>query len=139
MSANVTTPIMVGIDNSGNYRPVYVNAENEAAANLGNTAIGGKNPTSSIYKIVNISDSNVASGLTDVTKLMVDQVKQFTTYKNYAYLNQLQNFYDNAVNDAIGDWSSIHGSRYDDIKITVVAQGVGVNNFHYYITIIRWY
>jgi hypothetical protein len=139
MSANVTTPVMVGIDGNGNYRTVYVNAENEAVANLGSTAIGGRNPTSANYLLANVSDSNVASGTTDVTKLMVDQVKQFTTYKNYAYLNELQSFYDNAVDDAIGDWSAIHGSRYDDIKITVVAQGGGVNNFHYYITIIRWY
>jgi hypothetical protein len=138
MSANVTTPVMVTIDSNGNYQAVKIAAQGSAAPSTPTiNQIAGINTNGNIIQYVNVLDSGTASG-SDVTKLIVDQYKQFNTYKNYFYGNQLQSYYDLAIRDAIGDWSSLYGAGYDDIKISVVANGLGPNNFHYYVTIIRW-
>jgi len=137
MSANVTTPVMVGIDSNGNYQAVTIATPGTTPANPSINQICGINSGSNLIQYVNVMDSGTPSG-DDVTKLIVDQYKQFNTYKNYFYGNQLQSYYDTAIRDAIQDWTSFYGAGYDDIKIAVVANGLGPNNFHYYVTIIRW-
>lgn len=139
MSANVTTPVMVAIDSNGNYAAVQIAAPGSPGTNAALTNVSGIEPTSGFNQFVNTSDATTDSGITDSTKLMVDQVKQFKQFKNYAYVNQLHDFYDNAVSDAIGDWSANFGERYDDILISVVANGLAPLNFHYYVTITRWF
>jgi hypothetical protein len=137
MSANITTPVMVGIDSNGNYQAVTIATPGTTPANPSINQICGINTNGNIIQYVNVMDSGTSSG-DDVVKLIVDQYKQFNTYKNYFYGNQLQSYYDTAIRDAIGDWTSFYGAGYDDIKISVVANGLGPNNFHYYVTIIRW-
>ena len=137
MSANVTTPVMVGIDSNGNYQAVTIATPGTTPANPSINQICGINTNTNQIQYVNVLDSGTPSGA-DVVKLIVDQYKQFNTYKNYFYGNQLQSYYDTAILDAIGDWTSFYGAGYDDIKISVVANGLAPNNFHYYVTIIRW-
>jgi hypothetical protein len=139
MSANITTPVMVGIDSNGNYAALQIAAPGGPATNAALTNVSGVEPGNNDMQFVNTSSAVTTSGITDVTKLMVDPVKQFKQVLNKEYVNVLQTYYGTAVNDAIGEWSATYGMRYDDIKISVVANGLAPNNFHYYITIIRWF
>jgi hypothetical protein len=139
MSANVTTPVMVGIDNNGNYAALQIASPGGSATNAALTNVSGIEPSNNDMQFVNTVSAVTVSGVTDVTKLMVDPVKQFKQVLNKEYVNVLQTYYGTAVNDAIGEWTATYGMRYDDIKISVVANGAGPNNFHYYITIIRWF
>ena len=138
MSLNVTTPVMVGIDNNGNYKAIELATPGTTPSGPTLNSIGGIEPDSNQFELVEVSTLNTTSSDAH-KKLMVDQVKAFKQWKNYNYLNQPQTYYDTAINDAIGDWTAYYGARYDDIKISIVANGVGPSNFHYYVTITRWY
>jgi hypothetical protein len=138
MSANVTTPIMIGIDGNGNYKAVDLGTPGETYTGPTMNSIGGMEPNSNQFELVEVSTLNTEA-TNSHKKLMVDQVKSFKTWKNYAYLNEPQTYYNTAINDAIGDWTGNYGARYDDIIISVVANGLGPNNFHYYVTITRWF
>ena len=138
MSANVTTPIMIGIDANGNYKAIDLGIPGETYTGPTMNSIGGMEPNSNEFKLVEVSTLDTEANNAN-KKLMVDQVKAFKQWKNYAYLNQVQSFYDTAINDAIADWTAYYNARYDDIKIAVVANGLGPNNFHYYVTITRWF
>ena len=138
MSANVTTPVMVGIDSNGNYQAVTIATPGTTPANPSINQICGINTGSNTIQYVNVSDDATPDN-SDVVKLMVDQYKQFNTYRSYEYPNRTQSQYANSVSDAIQSWKADTGNyKYDDILINSVAIGLGPNNFHYYITIIRW-
>jgi hypothetical protein len=138
MSLNVTTPVMVGIDNNGNYKAIELATPGTTPGGATLNSIGGIEPDSNQFELVEVSTLNTESSNAH-KKLMVDQVKALKTWKNYNYLNQPQTYYNTAINDAIADWTAYYGARYDDIKISIVANGLGPNNFHYYVTITRWY
>jgi predicted TIM-barrel enzyme len=138
MSSNVTTPIMIGIDDAGNYKAVRVNSQDGGITDLNSTAIGGELLGQDIYKLANVVDAGSAA--TDPTKLAVDQYKSFGRVKSYAITNTPTAIYENVVLNAIADFIENYGSRYDDIIINVTQNNPVLNsNINIFITIIRYF
>jgi hypothetical protein len=138
MSSNVTTPIMIGIDNNGNYKAVRVNSQDGGISDLNSTAIGGALYQQDIYKIADVIDVN--SDGNNPVKLAVDQYKYFQTIESYQSTNQNVSNYTSFIAEAILSWSLDHGKRYDDIIISVTTvPGALSNNINMFVTIIRYY
>ena len=137
MSSNVTTPIMIGIDDSGNYKAVRVNSQDGGISDLNSTAIGGELLGADIYKLANVVDAGTVAN--DPIKLAVDQYKSFT--RKYHYTGSgVMTAYTTLVNEAINNFTNDFGARYDDIIINVTQKNPVVNNdINVFITIIRYF
>ena len=116
----------------------------QADQNTGVNAPMGITEANTFERLELIDNNTYLSGVTNhVQKLLVDQAKSFTTVESYLYDASGTPAVDipDSIITAISQWTSTHGTRYDDIIITpyTANNGIGAIKYLVGITIIRYY